>query len=110
MTTLYIAGPMTGYPEFNYPAFREAAQRLGELGHITLNPVDSEKWNPTPGTPQSWQWYMRHAIRMVLEAEGVALLPGWEKSKGATLEHQIATALGLDIRTLDQWIDAEAVA
>ena len=105
MSTIYVAGPMTGYPEFNYPAFRDAAATLARLGHIVLNPVDSENHNPTPGTPQSWQWYMRHAIRMVVGADGMALLDGWEKSKGARLEHSIATALGLDVRPLAAWVE-----
>jgi hypothetical protein len=109
MSTIYVAGPMTGYPEFNYPAFRAAEDELARLGHLVLNPVDSERYNPTPGTAQSWQWYMRHAIRMVLEADGIALLDGWEESKGARLEHTIATALGLDIRPIAAWTEAGAL-
>ena len=104
MTTVYVAGPMTGLPEFNYPAFREAADRLRCLGHKVLNPVDAEDCNPTPGVPQAWEWYMRHALRMVLESDAVALLPGWEKSRGAKLEVAVAEALGMTVLPLDAWL------
>jgi len=104
-TTLYVAGPMTGLPEFNYPAFRDAENRLTASGYRVLNPIDSEAFNDT-GAPQAWDWYMRHAIRMVLAADGIALLDGWENSRGARLEHRIATDLGLPIRALHEWADA----
>ena len=107
MTTIYVAGPMSGLPEFNYPAFNAAADALRGRGHSVLNPVDVEERNPTPGVPQDWDWYMRHALRMVLDSDAVALLPGWEKSRGATLEHQVATALRLDVRPIDEWLAAE---
>ena len=100
---LYIAGPMTGIAEFNYPAFRAAETQLRALGYNTLNPVDAEEHNPTPGIPQSWDWYMRHALRMVLDADAIALLPGWQDSRGARLETHVATALGMDARDLEYW-------
>lgn len=98
---------MTGYPEFNYPAFRAAEAQLRAAGYDTLNPVDSEQHNPTPGKPQSWDWYMRHALRMVLDAEGIALLPGWERSRGATLEKHVAEKLAMPVQTLDEWLRQE---
>lgn len=100
---IYIAGPMTGLPEFNYPAFREAEARLMSLDYETLNPITAEAENDT-GKPQTWQWYMRRALRLVSEAEGVALLPGWTKSKGACLERDVATRLGLDVRPIGRWL------
>lgn len=108
MTTLYVAGPMTGLPEFNYPAFNAAARMLCGFGYRTLNPVDAEKANPTPGTPQHWTWYMRHALRMVLAADALALLPGWENSKGATLEVHVARALGMEAEPLEYWVERAA--
>lgn len=101
---LYIAGPMTGLPEFNYPAFRRAGDHLASVGYSVLNPVEAEAHNPTPGTPQAWDWYMRHALRMVLDAQGIALLPGWEASKGARLEVSVAQALDLPIRSVVAWL------
>ena len=104
MTTLYVAGPMTGLPEFNYPAFNEAAEQLMVKGFAVFNPVTAEERNPTPGIPQDWDWYMRHALRMVLDSDGIALLPDWEKSKGATLEVVVANALGLTVRPVEEWL------
>lgn len=102
-TTVYIAGPMTGIEDFNYPAFNIATEILRARGLEVLNPADTEQYNDT-GKPQEWTWYIRHAIRLVSHADGIALLPGWEASKGATLEHQIGTALGLDIRPIEEWL------
>lgn len=100
---LYIAGPMSGYPEFNYPAFRVAESDLRALGHDVLNPVNAERHNTT-GKPQEWDWYMRHALRMVVESDGVSLLPGWEESRGANLERFVARELGLWVRSHKEWI------
>ena len=102
---VYVAGPMTGLPDFNYPAFTAAAERLTAAGHRALNPVDSETLNDT-GSPQTWDWYMRHALRMVLDADGIALLDGWEASRGARLEHHVATTLGIPVHPLTEWTTA----
>lgn len=99
---VYIAGPMSGLPELNYPAFDAAEGRLAVAGHYVLNPTRSEEHNTT-GAPMPWDWYMRHSLRMVADADGIALLPGWESSKGAQLEHHVASKLGLDIRPLEGW-------
>lgn len=108
-TCLYVAGPMTGLPEFNYPAFRRAGEQLQSVGYRVLNPVDAEQHNPTPGKPQSWDWYMRHALRMVLDAQGIALLPGWQHSKGARLEVSVAHRLKIPVRMVPVWIERAQV-
>lgn len=102
--TIYVAGPMTGIDEFNYPAFNRAATALGALGFKVLNPVTAEAENPTPGEPQTWGWYMRRSLRMLTHADGVALLPGWKHSRGANLEVDVANALRLDVKTLGDWL------
>ena len=87
---IYIAGPMTGLPGFNFPAFNAEAERLRADGHEVLNPADH-------GVIDGFEWrdYMRLDIAQLVTCDAVQLLPGWEKSKGATLEHDIATRLGL---------------
>lgn len=89
---VYISGPMTGLPEHNFPAFHNAAKRLRALGVEVVNPAEI---NPEPGMP--WAWYMRRDIKALMDCDAVATLPGWENSKGATLEVQIATALGMPV-------------
>lgn len=101
---IYVAGPMSGLPEHNYPAFDAAAAALADLGFEVLNPVDVELVNPTPGVHQSWQWYMREAIRMVSRADALAFLPGWHSSRGARLEHRIGAGLRLPMRDLASWL------
>lgn len=94
---LYIAGPMTGLPNFNYPAFLDAESDLVAWGYKVLNPARN------PEQPD-WLGYMRCAIHQVAEADGAALLPGWERSRGARVEFQLATGMGLDAAPLDYWI------
>lgn len=100
---IYIAGPMTGIENFNYPAFDTAESELLARGILTLNPANNEVQNDT-GKPQEWDWYMRRALRMVTLSDGICLLPGWENSPGAKLEVVVGESLGLDIRPYDEWL------
>ena len=100
---LYVAGPMTGLPDFNYPTFNAAANDLRRVGYDVLNPAEIEADNPTPGTPQAWDWYMRHALRMVLLADALAVLPDWHRSRGASLEVHIACSLGMNVQPVETW-------
>lgn len=92
MKRIYVAGPMTGLPDFNFPAFHAAADRLRSLGHHVENPADH-------GVIDGHEWadYMRMDIGQLVTCDAIFLLPGWEKSKGATLERHIAQALGMPV-------------
>lgn len=96
---LYVSGPMTGLPEFNYPAFNAAAGQLRAAGFTVENPAETLAPKGT-----AWSEYLRLALAQVLRSEGVALLPGWESSKGARLEVHVAEALGMTIRSCDDWL------
>ncbi|PTQ70393.1 DUF4406 domain-containing protein [Pseudomonas sp. GV071] len=88
MKRIYLSGPMTGLPDFNYPAFNAEAARLRALGYEVVNPAE----NP----PQaSWADYMRQDIPQLLTCDTLALLPGWHNSRGARMEHYIAAGLGM---------------
>lgn len=92
MTRLYLSGPMTGIPELNFPAFNAAAARLRASGYEVTNPAEMDAADPAPLT---WEQYLRRDIRALLDCEAIALLPGWEKSRGAKLEKHVAEALGM---------------
>lgn len=111
---IYLAGPMRNLPQFNFPAFIKAAEYLRSLGHEIFSPAehdmkmhgkDFHKENKTGDHEQAIQNFgfsLRRALGADLdwicrEAEGIALLPGWENSKGANAEKATAEALGLEI-------------
>lgn len=103
MTTIYVAGPMTGLPEFNYPAFRAAAAQLRELGYDVEDP--STNVNPTPDDYHGW---LRAGLAQLIRCDGVALLDGWEASGGARLEVNVGATLGLRVAPLADWIGGAA--
>lgn len=94
---IYIAGPMTGIKEYNYPAFNQCAAELRANGHKVYNPAEIKPPEPdfakSLGKSGLWAWYMKKAIVMLLKADVIVLLPGWKNSKGACLERVIAKAL-----------------
>jgi hypothetical protein len=87
---VYIAGPMTGYAELNFPAFRAEAAALRSAGLEVINPAEI---NVDPST--GWSACMRADIAQLVTCDRIHLLPGWSTSRGASLEYQIGRALGL---------------
>lgn len=101
MTKIYVAGPMTGLRDFNYPAFHEAQDMLEESGWEVVSPAADERGEkvdpPTKDEALPHDHYLRVGLRKLLECDEIYLLPGWSTSKGAVLEQSIAEALGMGI-------------
>jgi hypothetical protein len=92
-TKIYLAGPMSGRPHYNYPAFMKAAHLLRRSGYDVFNPAES-----TLGLGKDKTEYLREDFEWIInEAEGMALLPEWETSEGALAEVYIAKTLQLFI-------------
>lgn len=89
---VYIAGPMTGLPEFNFPAFNAMAATMRAEGWRVENPAEH-------GIVDGAEWadYLRYDIGLLATCEAVMLLPGWSKSRGACLEVSIARQLDMPI-------------
>ena len=103
MKRIYIAGPMTGLPDLNFPAFHAEAARLRALGYEVSNPAEINP-DPTAG----WEACMRADIAELVKCDGVALLPGWERSRGASLEAHIAHNLDMRLVYPGEQIGAAA--
>lgn len=106
---VYVAGPMRGYPEFNFPAFKRATVELRVLGYEVFSPAENDLnkgFDPTKGDGFAPTGETTDALRSALsddtkwiceKATAIYMLKGWEKSTGATAEHALAKALGLKI-------------
>jgi len=96
----YLAGPMSGIPKFNIPAFEEAANRLRDMGLIIVSPAELDSKEvydaaivSETGDKQevvhieSWGDMLARDVKIIAdELEGIILLPGWDASQGARLE------------------------
>jgi hypothetical protein len=94
----YIAGPMRGIEDWNYPQFREAQALLESFGWKVFSPVERDEvlgWDDEyPNARPLWE-YMRMDLADVTRSDAVFFLPGWEKSEGAQLEFEVAQRLGV---------------
>lgn len=102
--TVYVAGPMTGYPHHNFPLFFKAERELKKLGYKVINParmdveageltIDGEIVKQTD--PRSIA--ERDLLAILHDCDGVVLLPGWNFSKGARTERALAEWMNMSI-------------
>lgn len=93
MTQVYIAGPMTGHDDFNFPAFYEAEARWRKAGWDVVNPANPD-W-----LDWSWEDCMEKCLGLLIRCDAIALLDGWQSSRGARIEYAVARECG--IRSFD---------
>jgi hypothetical protein len=96
---LYISGPMTGFPEHNFPAFFRAQTELELAGFEVSNPA---QYPVVEG--ETWEACLKRDIKDLVDCDGVAVLPDWRISKGARLEVDIADRLKLPVRSVTHWL------
>ena len=100
---VYIGGPIKGYSNRNISAFAEAERKLLALGHEPINPhnipVDHEG-KPCIGDQATnghgYGCYMIPDLKALLDCQGYTLLNGWENSRGAKVEKEVAMICGLE--------------
>jgi|SRR5579859_4839098 len=100
---IYIAGPMRGYPLFNFPAFDEATADLRAEGWRVFSPAEHDRqcgFDPARSLEAQPDFHVTEAFRWdvesILNADAVYFLDGWEASQGANTEHAIAVSIGID--------------
>lgn len=92
---VYIAGPMTGLPDFNVHAFHGAAREWRRMGWDVLNPAEAFDGDTT----RSYAEYVVHDLALLKTCDAIALLPGWDgvNARGSVWEWGVAQMLGLAI-------------
>lgn len=88
---VYISGPMTGLPDLNFPAFNAEAKRLRKLGYDVVNPAELCSSSAT------WEECMKLDLTALLTCDILALLEGWQESRGAHLEMNVAHRVKIKI-------------
>ena len=118
---LYVAGPMTGIPQFNIPAFNAAAVALRDAGFEVISPAeldDPETYKAALASPDgaahdvvkhgTWGDFLARDVKLLVDdgIEAIVVLPGWQKSRGARLETFVGSRMcGMPIYRYDaQWL------
>lgn len=126
MSKAYLAGPMSGIPKFNFPAFFEAAAALRRIGFDIVSPAEldckedgdaamqSKDGNPTDAK-RSWGDFLARDVKLLADTgiKSIVFLPNWQTSKGAKLEAFVGLLLGFDfweyVPGTDEYPDSSAM-
>lgn len=121
MNKVYLAGPMTGLPQFNFPLFDRTATKLREQGYDVTSPAEldspahrkaalaSSDGSPThyeSETNDTWGQLLARDVLLIADdgIEGIFVLPGWQRSRGARLETFVGNRMcGLPVYSVETW-------
>jgi hypothetical protein len=111
--TIYIAGPMTGLPQFNIPAFERQTRRLRAAGYTVVSPVELDSdlirsealASKTGAMPvggkiggETWGEILARDVRVIADTiDAICVLPNWQQSRGARLEVFVGMLCGKSI-------------
>lgn len=116
---VYIAGPMSGRINYNYPAFFDAEIKIANLGHEAINPARLDSSNTIQNVSKAleesiasiqdndknghtWEYYIRRDLPQLMKADAICVLPGWQDSRGASIEVDIANSVNMPILILKE--------
>lgn len=102
---VYISGPVTSLIKLGLDwkqPFIEAEEALRRLGfNQVYNPVNvAEEVDArfeAKGMKATYADYMRADVKLLLKSSMIVMLRGWENSKGARLEYELAEAMGMEV-------------
>jgi len=94
---IYLSGSITDWTKRreskNKDRFSRKAQELRDLGLEVYNPPEDEPED------HDWSWYLAYDIDWIYKNKPkiLYLMSGWQKSRGAKLELEVALRLGMKI-------------
>lgn len=103
--SIYIAGPMSGIPEFNYPAFNAAQEMFERNDWSVFNPAKHDSYltelpegfetgdHVAANKARDFREVFLWDVQKVVEADAIYMLKGWQHSPGACAEHAVAVVL-----------------
>lgn len=98
---VYVAGPMRGLPDLNYPAFDAARDLISKLGHEPVSPADLDRETGVTEESAQAEDFIAGALRRdfaaLVTCDAIAFLPGWKNSVGANAERRVAEDIGLEL-------------
>ena len=109
MKQIYLCGPITGRPAYEHHFFRvekeiyDKAKAQG-LPISILNPARF------PVKKEAWESCLRYSIRELLTCDGVALLQGWQHSRGCSMELSLAGQLKIPVVYLEPPVNVSVIS
>jgi hypothetical protein len=105
---IYIAGPMRGIPQYNFPAFHRAAKLLRLLDWEVISPAEIDNAEGfDESTPES-ELTKKHLLRFILRdielvstSDAICMLPDSHNSPGAQVELAMARYMNISIYYID---------
>lgn len=90
---IYISGKISGTDlTKTRKRFAAVAKVTKRLGYEPVNPLENGL-----SEHDSWEAHMLKDIADLLQCKAIYMLQGWQDSKGACIEHYIATKIGMHI-------------
>lgn len=100
---VYIAGPISGCPKKNWPAFLDIENQIGRAYCLTPHRINfivdnTDEIYHDDLLDKSETVYFRKSVNALLnQARSIVLLQNWEYSKGSMAEYLLAKRLGLAV-------------
>lgn len=90
---IYISGKISGTNlAETRKRFASVAKAMKRLGYKPVNPLENGLTEH-----DTWEVQIAKDIADLLHCKAIYMLQGWQDSKGARIEHYVATEIGLHI-------------
>lgn len=94
----YLAGKMTGLPNFGYDVFEEACKDLRSIGLEISSPHEKEHHESVVARgKRPYAYYLAHGLMLLMKCDAIILMRNWSDSHGAKIELNAALDLNKSV-------------